>query len=176
MRQFVFLFGTALFGQGIPAEWNVREQLDTLKTKFEAITPELDKVDRNRWRTEGVATAYLSQFDSIQAQLKSLTLAIADLRQTPEKLAIALEIFLRFDALDSMQRSVMEAIRKYEQPALGDSIEAKFVDSAAARNNFRTYLLDLASNRDREFEVLYKEAQRCRVEKNSPPATPAKKK
>lgn len=175
MRLIVFLFGSLLYAQGIPAEWNARQQLDELKSRFEAISPELSKIDLNRWRSEGVAVAYLSQFESIQTQLKSLTLAIADLRQSPEKLAIALEIFLRFDSLDSMQRSVMEAVRKYETQALADLIESKFVDTAVARNQFRSYMLDLAANRDRELDVLVQEAQRCRVEKNMPvpPKPPA---
>ena len=182
MLPFALLLGATLMSaQGVPAEWNVRQQLDDLKTRFEAITPELNRVDLNRWKSEGVAVAYLAQFESIQTQLRSLTLAIADLRQTPEKLSIALEIFLRFDALDSMQRGVMEAIRKYEKQDLADSIEAKFVESAPARNNFRNYLLDLAALRDREFDVILIEAQRCRVDKNvptppKPPITPAKKK
>ncbi len=176
MGLLVFLAGTLLYAQGIPAEWNARQQLDELKTRFEAIPPELSKVNLDRWRSEGVAVAYLNQFESIQAQLKSLSLAITDLRQSPEKLAIALEIFLRFDSLDSMQRSVMEAVRKYETQALADGIESKFVDTAVARNQFRSYMLDLAANRDRELDVLLQEAQRCRVEKNSPlppkPPTP----
>ena len=181
MRLLVFLFGTVVYAQGvyaqgIPAEWNVRQQLEDLKTRFAAISPELDKIDLNNWRSRGVAVAYLSQFESIQAQIKSLTLALEDLRQTPEKLSIALEIFLRFDSLDSMQRSVMEAVRKFETPEIGDRIEARFVESAPARDRFRNYLLDLASLRDRENEVLLKEAQRCRVEKNSPAPPPAKKK
>jgi hypothetical protein len=162
----------AVNAQGIPAEWSVRQQLVDLKTKFEAIPPELSKVDLNRWKNDGVAVAYLTQFESIQVQLNSLALAIEDLSRTPEKLSVALEIFLRFDSLDSMQRSVMEAVRKYEQAELADAIEAKFVESAPARNNFRTYLLDLASSRDREFDVLLTEAQRCRVDKNAPAPPP----
>jgi hypothetical protein len=175
MLPFVLLLGAiAVHAQGIPAEWSVRQQLVDLKTKFEAIPPELSKVDINRWKNDGVAVAYLSQFESIQVQLRSLALAIEDLSKTPEKLSIALEIFLRFDSLDSMQRSVMEAVRKNEKPEIADAIEAKFVESAPARNNFRTYLLDLASNRDREFDVLLTEAQRCRVDKNAPaPPRPA---
>lgn len=166
--------------QSIPSEWSVREQLDDLKAKFESIPPALAKVDLDRWRNQGVAVAYLSQYESINVQLRSLTLAIADLRQTPEKLSVALEIFLRFDALDNMQRAVMEAIRKYETPEVADSIEARFVESAPARNRFLNYLLDLASQRDREFEVLLSEAQRCRIDRNVPtppkPPAPAKKK
>jgi hypothetical protein len=189
MRWLVFLLATVFLSQqcsfaqqGIPAEWNVRQQLDELKKRFEAISPELEKVDLQRWRTQGVAVAYLAQFEGIQTQLKSLALAIGDLRQTPEKLSVALEIFLRFDSLDSMQRSVMEAVRKYESAEVADGIEAKFVESAPSRNGFRNYLLDLAGNRDREFEVLLAEAQRCRVDKNSPMppkptvVSPAKKK
>ncbi len=176
LASLALLSASVLTAQGIPAEWNVRQQLDDLKSKFEAISPALEKVDLGRWRNEGVAVAYLSQFESMQAQLKSLSLAIGDLRQSPEKLSVALEIFLRFDSLDSIQRSLMEAVRKYEPVDTADEIEAKFVESAPARNNFRSYLLDLATLRDSEYAVLLAEAQRCREQKNAPAPAPAKKK
>jgi 5'-3' exonuclease len=165
----------AVWGQGVPPEWNVRAQLDELKSRFAAISPALEKVNLQRWKDEGVASAYLDQFTNIQTQLKSLSLAIADLRQTPEKLSVALEIFLRFDSLDAMQRAVMEAVRKYEAPELSEEIEARFVESAPARNQFRTYLLDLAALRDSEHAVLQHEAERCRVEKNAPAPPPVPK-
>ncbi len=163
------LAAMAVWGQGIPPEWNVRAQLDELKGRFEAISPALEKVNLQRWKDDGAASAYLDQFTSIQQQLKSLSLAIADLRQTPEKLSVALEIFLRFDSLDAMQRAVMEAVKKFEAVELADEIEARFVESAPARNQFRNYLLDLATLRDSEHAVLQHEAERCRVEKNAPP-------
>jgi hypothetical protein len=167
----------AVWGQGIPPEWNVRAQLDEMKGRFEAIPPALERVNLQRWKDEGVAVAYLDQFTNIQTQLKSLSLAIADLRQTPEKLSVALEIFLRFDSLDSMQRSIMEAVKKYEALEVAEEIEARFVESAPARNQFRNYLLDLAALRDNEHAVLQHEAERCRVEKNAPapPPPPAPK-
>lgn len=165
----------AVWGQGIPPEWKVRAQLDELKARFEAISPALEKVNLQRWKEDGAPSAYLDQFTSIQQQLKSLSLAIADLRQTPEKLSVALEIFLRFDSLDAMQRAVMEAVKKFEAVELADEIEARFVESAPARNQFRNYLLELATLRDSEHAVLQHEAERCRVEKNAPPPPPAPK-
>lgn len=170
----VLLGACSLCAQSIPAEWNARQQLSELKNRFAAIPPELDRIDLNRWKSQGVAVAYLSQYESMQAQLKSLTLAVDDLSRTPEKLSVALEIFLRFDALDSMQRSLMEAVRKYEAPELADAVQARFIESEPARHNFRNYLLDLASLRDREYDVMLIEAQRCRVEKSAPPPPPAK--
>lgn len=173
MRLIALLLTVTILGaQGVPAEWNVRQQLDELKAKFEAIPPQLAKVDLNRWKEQGVAVAYLSQYEGMVSQLKSLSLAIGELRQTPEKLAVALEIFLRFDALDSMQRSLMEAVRKYEPEGTVAAIEESFVASAPGRNQFRSYLLDLASLRDKEYEVLQTEAQRCRVERNMPQLPP----
>jgi hypothetical protein len=173
MRLILLLLSAAILGaQGVPAEWNVRPQLDDLRAKFEAIPPQLAKVDLNRWKQEGVAVAYLSQYEGMVSQLKSLSLAIGELRQTPEKLAVALEIYLRFDALDAMQRSLMEAVRKYEPEATAAAIEESFVASAPGRNQFRTYVLDLASLRDKEYEVLQTEAQRCRVERNMPQLPP----
>ncbi len=171
----------SLIAQGVPAEWNVREQLDQLKASFDAIPAEMGRINLERWRNEGAPAAYISQYESILSQVKSLSYAVAELKQRPEKLSTALEIFLRFDSLDTMQRSLMEAVRKYESQQVADAIEARFVASAAPRLQFRTYVLELASLKDREFDVLLAEAQRCRVDKNvptppKPPAPPVVKK
>ncbi len=167
--------------QGVPAEWDARKQLDDLKATLAEIPAELAKLNLKLWREASAPAAYFSQLDSAKSQIPSLLAAIDDLRLAPDRLSIGLEIFLRFDSLDQLQRSLMEAIRKYDTPAAADSIEARFVANAPARDRFRRYLIDLAADRDRQFEVLAREAQRCRTEanlpgSNKPPARPSTKK
>ncbi len=149
-------------------EWEARRQLDDLKAKLNAILPELDRLNLNQWRASGAAEAYFSQLDSLKRQLHSVLAAIGDLRQTPEKLAVALEVFLRFDSLDQTQRMVLEAVRRYEPSASADQVEAKIFESTPARDHFRRYMIDLAAERDRQLEILAREAQRCRTEANLP--------
>lgn len=170
-----------LEAQSVPAEWDARKQLDDLKASLAAIPPEFNRLSLNLWREAGAPEAYFQQLDSAKRQIPSLIAAIDDLRLAPDRLSIALEIFLRFDSLDRMQRSLMEAFRKYDTPAAADSIEARFVASAPSRDRFRLYLIDLAADRDRQFDVLIKEAQRCRIDSNlpgsnKPPTKPSPKK
>ncbi len=163
-----FLFSSILAAQGVAPEWDARKQLDDLKSTLAAIAPEFDKLSLNLWREANAPEAYFSQLDSAKRQIPSLVAAIDELRLSPDRLSTAVEIFLRFDALDQMQRTLMEAIRKYDTPTAADAIEARFVANAPARDRFRRYLVDLAADRDRQFDILSREAQRCRTEANLP--------
>lgn len=162
--------------QGVPTEWEARKKIDALTTSVGEVETALGRLDAERWRKALAPDAYLEQLDSAKRQLGSSKAALAELRENPEKLSIAFEIFLRFESLDFMLNSVREAARKYEEAATADDFEAKIGASMGARDQFRTYLLDLAKERDAQHEVLLKEAQRCRTEVNAPPTPPARKK
>ncbi len=162
--------------QGVPTEWEARKKIDVLSSSVADVEAALGKLDVDRWRKALAPDAYLEQLESAKRQLASSKAALSELRESPEKLSTAFEIFLRFEALDFMLNSVREAARKYEDAAAADDFEAKIGASLGARDQFRTYLLDLAKERDAQYAVLLKEAQRCRTEVNAPPAAPVRKK
>lgn len=68
-----------------------------------------------------------------------------------------------------MLEATVEAARKYENAGDADLLQEKLSEVAPPRDRFQGYMLDLASERDKQLEVLLKEAQRCRVEINRPP-------
>lgn len=175
------VYGQSAPAQGVATEWEARKQIEELKLQLLKIPTELNKLDTKRWLAAGAPGAYLDDLENSRRQLNSLGQALDELRQTPEKLAVALEILLRMSATDESLRIVVEAVRKYENPAVADLLEAKMGETMVAKDKFRRYLIDLAGERDRQLEVLLKEAQRCRTESNMPktpvrPAAPAVKK
>lgn len=177
----LFLYSVSSWAQsasspGIATEWEARKQIDELKTQLAKVPAQLDQLNPKAWQAAGAPGAYLDELEGSRKQLRSLGQALDELRQTPEKLAVALEIYLRLNATDESLRVVVEAVRKYESAAVADQLEAKLGETGAAKEKFRVYLLDLAGERDRQLDVMQKEAQRCRTEANLPvtgkPAVP----
>lgn len=154
--------------QGVAPEWDARKNIDELKLKAVSVLPVLERFDAAKWRSAGAPEAYLGQMEGAKRQLQSVARALEELRQTPEKLSVALEIFLRFQALQNMLEATVEAARKYESAGDADLLQEKLSEVAPSRDRFQSYMLDLASERDKQLEVLLKEAQRCRVEMNRP--------
>lgn len=159
----------AVAQQGVATEWEARKNIDELKLKAVSVLPVLERFDAAKWRSAGAPEAYLGQMEGAKRQLQSVVRALEELRQSPEKLSVALEIFLRFQALQNMLEATVEAARKYENAGDADLLQEKLSEVAPPRDRFQGYMLDLASERDKQLEVLLKEAQRCRVEINRPP-------
>ncbi len=176
MKASLLFAASILFAQGVPTEWEARKKIDALGASVSDVEGALGRLDAERWKKASAPDAYVEQLDSAKRQLASSRQALAELRENPEKLSTAFEIFLRFESLDFMLNTVREAARKYETPEAADDLEAKLGASLGSRDQFRAYLLDLAKERDAQFAVLVKEAQRCRAEVNVPPAPAAKKK
>ncbi len=167
LPSFFFLLSLA-YAQTVATEWEARKQISELNTATSAIESELAALDAQKWRDAGAVPAYLEQLDSSIRQLASARAAMRELEANPDKLGTAFEIFLRFESLDHLFDSVKEAARKYEDSSVADRLEAKIGAAFTHRDHFRSYLLDLAKERDKQFEVLSKEAQRCRLESSLP--------
>jgi hypothetical protein len=155
---------------GITAEWETRGHLDELRQQLSLLAPSLEKLSPTRWSEAGAPAAYASQLASAKQQLQSTFRAIEELKQSPERLSVALEIFLRFTSLESSLASVVTAVRRYETAEVADRLEATLAESAAPRDRFRNYVLEVAAERDKQAEVLRREAQRCREVTNAPGA------
>jgi hypothetical protein len=76
-----------------------------------------------------------------------------------------------------MLLSIEDAARKYQTPQVAQSLAAAFAETGANRERFRNYLVNLASDREHQFEVMDQEAQRCRTLLMAPPPkNPVRKK
>ena len=99
-------------------------------------------------------------------------------RRLPEKLSGALQLFFRLEGLGTMIQSLQEGARKYQGPQISQSLGALFAEGGANRERLRSYIVNLASEREHQFEVMDREAQRCRATlmAPAPPKTSGRKK
>ncbi len=170
------VLSAALPAQQIPTEWEAKSRIASLTKTVEEIEAVLVKLDLERWKSAGAAEAYLTQYHEAKPQFGALRRNLAELASNPDRVGAALDVLLRFEAVDHYIHSLREASRKFDEAALADELDAKVGESFTVRDRFRNYVVELARDRDTQYAILLKEAQRCRTDVNTPPAAkrPAK--
>jgi len=66
-------------------------------------------------------------------------------------------------------------MRKYQSPQLAQELVAATAEGGADRDRLESYVVNLAAEREKEYQVMDQEAQRCRAAVLAP-ANAAKKK
>ena len=100
--------------------------------------------------------------------------AAQSLRKQPEKLTLALETLFRLQSVESQVNSLVDGVRRYQNPAVGDLLVSVVSANSANRDQLRQYVTDLAQTKEQEFQIVDTEAQRCRgTLTRQPPARPA---
>lgn len=151
-----------LQSSGIPPEWEVRKQLSTLAEHVQRVQPVLDKLKPDEWVKQGAPAQYGDQLKRTRAEIEYLNRSAKELMERPDKLTTALETFFRMQSVDALLRSVTNAVRKYQNPAVADLLQGLVNDTNTDRELLRQYLVELASDREQQFKVVDQEAQRCR--------------
>ena len=64
----------------------------------------------------------------------------------------------------------MAGLRRYQNPALADLIVSVAAEDQADLEQLQNYILDLANQKDQEYLVVDREAQRCRATISREPA------
>ncbi len=166
MKYAIFAFllsSSAIFGQtGVSSEWDVRKLLTSLDMQSQHLRPVIAQVKPADWLANGAPDTYVVQWKAAQTELGSLLASSEAFARQPEKLTLALDTYFRMQALESTLGSVSEGVRKYQNPALGDLIIAVMGENGTNRDHLRQYIADLAAQKEQEFQVVDREAQRCR--------------
>lgn len=126
------------------------------------LLPILDKVDVKAWIAKGASETYAEQLQSSKVQAKAMADGGRALSRNPEKLSASLELWFRIESLDTMLASLEDGIAKYQDPQLARQLTAVNGENGANRERFREYIVNLAAEREHQFEVMDREAQRCR--------------
>lgn len=148
---------------GLEPSWNIAVVLNEIGVNAGRLLPALDKLDPQAWAAKGASETYAEQLRSSREQASAVADAARSLAKNPERLAVSLELALRMDALERMLMSVEEAARRYQGPGIAQAVEIVYAEGGANRERFRSYIVNLAAERERQFEVMDKEAQRCRA-------------
>jgi hypothetical protein len=166
------LFAVAACGQGVTNEWDVSQTLDSLAATAKRLKPILDQLTPQEWVAKGAPQAYVAQWKGAQDELGYLVASAQALSKDTEKLTIALDTYFRLQSLEGRLRSLVDGVRNYQNPAVGDLLIGVLAENTSNRDKLRQYITDLASTKEKEFEVADKEAQRCRGITNRQPVAP----
>lgn len=147
---------------GVSSEWDIRKMLSSLDTQAQHLKPIIDQVKPETWVQKGAPEAYVGQLKTAQAQLRYLLSSSEALARDPERLTSALDTYFRMQAMESTLGSLIEGIRKYQNPALSELAQSIVAENSANRDRLRQYLQDLATQKEQEFKIADREAQRCR--------------
>jgi hypothetical protein len=164
---------------GVATPWDTAPMVAALSTQAARLKPILDQLTPKDWVAKGAPDAYIAQWKGAEDELGFLTDSAAALEKQPEKLTLALDTYFRLQSLELRLNSLVEGVRNYQNPAVGDLLVGVAAENSANRDKLRQYITDLAASKEQEFEVADKEAQRCRgvLTKQTPakPAAPKKK-
>jgi hypothetical protein len=146
-----------------PQQIEMRQILEDLSAQSKRLIPILEQIDPNVWVTaKGAPDTYIHQWHSSQDQLKALLDDCAALSKDPERLPAALQTFFRVQSLQVMLQSLVDGIRRYQNPALADLLAGVAAEGGTDREKFQQYIMLLATERDQMFGIMDHEAQRCR--------------
>jgi hypothetical protein len=153
--------------------------LQEIGAHAERLLPVLNQFDAPAWVAKGASETYVEQLESSRLQTRALADEAKALARNPEKLSGALQLFFRMEGLETMLMSLQEGARKYQGPQVAQSLAAVFGEGGANRERLRSYIVNLAAEREHQFEVMDREAQRCRatfMAPTPPPKTSGRKK
>ncbi len=163
---------------GVETDWDIGAVLGEMSAHASRLGPMLDKIDVKSWIEKGAPDTYQAQWQSSKDQARAIADGAKALSQNPERLSGGLELFFRIEGLDAMLGSLEEGIRKYQTPALAQELAGLEAEDGVNRGRLERYIVDLAAQREQEYNVMDREAQRCRgmVLSAQPMKTSGKKK
>lgn len=147
---------------GVPTEWDVQKMVDGIASQSARFQPLVTAIDPKAWIARGAPEAYVQQWESAKAQAETLKLSSSNLVREPARLTAALDTYFRLQNLEVSLTSLIDGVRKYQNPALADLLRSVLSENSASRQQLRQYLVDLAAIKEQEFKVMEEEAQRCR--------------
>ena len=163
---------------GLQPDWDIGVIVGEMSAHATRLLPTLDKVNARAWVAKGASETYPAQLQSSKDQARAIARDAEGLRRNPEKLSKCMELYFRIDGMEQMIHSLVEGIRKYQDPALATELASQSAENGANRNRFQAYIVSLASQQEQECAVMDQEAQRCRsvVATQPPPKPPSGRK
>jgi hypothetical protein len=164
-------------GGSIASEWDIRTTVKVLNQQTAQLLPILDSLKVKEWTAAGASSVYEQQLDSAKVQLQGFSPAVTEFERHVEKLSSALDVFFRLQNLDAVLGSLTDGVTRYQNPALGELMQGILGQYQNSRQQLRQYMLDLATSKEQEYELMDREAQRCRGDllrqsRSAPPPPP----
>ena len=161
--------------EGLETPWSIAPVLQEIGAHFGRLLATLNRYDAKGWVAKGASETYDEQLQACKVQAKALSDGATALARNPEQLAASLELFFRFQSLETMLGSVEEGMRKYQGLADAQNLAGLEAEIGPNRDRLQRYVVALAADRERQLKITDQEAQRCRALLTAAPAAaPAK--
>jgi hypothetical protein len=157
---------------GIAPAWDVQSTLKQLVSQVEQYKGVVDKLRIQDWIQKGAPDAYLRQQQVVKTEVGYLDVVSNRLSAQPEKLSLALDALFRLQSLEILTASLSEGATRYQDKAVGDQLSSLISQNSNTRTQLRQYVMDLSVNKEKEYDIVEREAQRCQATLNRP-VTPA---
>jgi hypothetical protein len=153
---------------------DIGKTLNSVSAYAMQLAPMLEELRPKEWVSKGASDTYIAQWTSSLEQCKGLSAAAKALAEHPDRLPDVLQILFRIQSLEIAAASMEDGLRRYQNPALADLLIATRAESTPVREKLQQYAVELANEKDREFQVVDREAQRCRqdLSREAPRRTP----
>jgi hypothetical protein len=169
----IFVCAAALFAQpqpqppqtstaGLEPAWEIGPVLEEVANHAERLLPILAQADVKMWMEKGASATYAEQLQSSQDQAAVLANGARALARNPEKLSASLELVFRIESLENMLASLVDGLRKYQSQQAAQQLASVDAEGGVNRERLRRYIVNLAAEREQQFEAMDREAQRCR--------------
>jgi hypothetical protein len=171
------LFSLAVLAQtpapSVAPAWDIAPVIADFSAQAARVKPILERLTPDQWVRGGAPSAYVEQWQSARQETGYVANASQAFEKQPEKLTLALDAYFRWESLQARLATLAEGARKYQDPAIGDLLVRVVGDNSANRDKVRQYIGDLATQKEEEFGVADREAQRCRgvLSRQAPSAT-----
>ncbi len=134
------------------------------------LEPMLGQLRLDEWVTKGAPETYVAQFSRTRDEIREIQTDMAALAQQPGQMTATMKALFRIQSAHQILGSLMGGLRKYQNPALADLIEAVAAEDQSQLTQLQQYIVELASDKDEQFKLVDSEAQRCRAALSSQPA------
>ncbi len=159
-RALLFLIAAPLCAQ--LTEQEAGKALEAISGYAARLQPIMEQVKVKDWVAKGAPDTYVAQWQSGMRQLEGLSVTAKSLAATPDHLQEVLGVLFRIQTLEITADSLNDGLRRYQNPALAELLAGTLAESTPSREKLQQYAMDLAAEKQKEFEIVNKEAQRCR--------------
>ncbi len=141
--------------------WDAKTMLKEFVEQLGRFDPLLDQVSTAGWGES--ADAYSGQLEALRNELGYLKRTANELAAKPDSLTKTLEAYLRMQAVESMMNSVIEGVRRHQNPAVADLLQGVKDEVSPYLQNLQEYMVELVAMKEAELKIANQEAQRCRT-------------
>lgn len=175
MRLFLapLLFAGSVFAQQppvAPPDPDIVAIFNGIAQHAAKIEPMLEQLHPNDWVAKGAPDTYVAQWNTTIEQLHAIQSDMSALAQHPDQMTECMKALFRVQASHQALDSLMGGLRRYQNPALAELIESVAAEDQSQLDRLEQYVLQLAGEKDRQYAVVDREAQRCRATLSREPA------